>query len=88
MTAGQWFGVATIVLVTAAFALDSYQRRWTRSRAVRWLYTMAACTGAAGLAHWLVSIGAWRLLAALAVLASFAAIAVGLAAIYVQERGQ
>ena len=86
MTGGQWLGVAALVLVSAAMALDSYQRRWTRSRAVRWLYTMAACTGAAGLAHWLVSIGAWRLLAALAVLASFAAIGVGLAAIYVEER--
>ncbi len=88
MTGGQWLGVAALVLVTAAMALDSYQRRWTRSRAVRWLYCAAAGTGFGGVVHWLVAIGWWRLAAALAVLASFAAIAVGLAAIYVEERGQ
>lgn len=86
MTLGQHLGLACIAAVSFAMALDAYQQRWTRSREVVALYALAVVLGLAGLAHWLVSIGWWRIACAIGVFACFAAIAVGMAVIEFEER--
>lgn len=81
LTLGQTLGLGCIAAVSFGFAA-------TTDRTAHRLYAVGAALGVAGLAHFLVSIGWWRVACAIGVLASFAAIAAGMATIYVEERGQ
>lgn len=86
LTLGQTLGLGCIAAVSFAMALDAYQQRWTRSREVVALYSLAAALGLAGVAEFLVSVGWWRIACAIGLAACLLAIAVGMAVIHVEER--
>ncbi|RTL08437.1 MAG: hypothetical protein EKK62_07715 [Acidimicrobiia bacterium] len=86
MTLGQYLGALAIVAASFGLALDAYQRRWYRSREVKGLYALAVVLAVAGLVDFLVSVGWWRIAAALALFGCVALIAVGMAIISAEER--
>lgn len=79
MTLGQTLGLGCIAAVSFGFAA-------TTDRTAHRLYAVGGALGVAGLAHFLVSIGWWRVACAVGVFACFAAIAVGMAVIEFEER--